>query len=99
MTKKNEECYRCGGIHGSENMKLHGYTICTTCRSKLGLLTDKTIKRHLKSFEKAKAIDPNKLTYEEEIRRRVEYLEKDYISKRIKLFHVLERLDLMIDHD
>lgn len=95
MQKDNNQCYKCEGESGKDNLVLHGYIICDSCKSKLGLLQDKTIKRHFLSFEKTKKEDPNNQSFEENIHNRLVCLDKDYISKRIKLSHILERLETM----
>jgi len=71
---------------------LFGYTLCLDCRANLKLFTDKTIERHALQFKEAKRQDPEHLTYEEEMRYRLDFIHKDYISKRIKLLHILSKL-------
>ena len=72
-------CFICGG----KGEGMYGFAVCDSCRPKLKLLSDKTIRRHyLKNPEK----------FSREIRRRLDYLEKDHIMKKIKLLHVQERL-------
>ena len=77
-------CCQCG----ADGKNLFGYTICDVCKSSLGLFTDETIKKHISLYDNS---DKNH-SYEEEIRDRFIILEKDYIKKRIKLFHIQERL-------
>ncbi len=62
---------------------MYGYAICDSCKPKLKLLSDKTILRHYSK-------NPEK--FSKEIQRRLDYLEKDHIMKKIKLLHVQERL-------
>ncbi len=93
MPKKPAECALCAGTEGCSN--LHGYLVCEPCKSKLGLLKDETIQRHVASFDKARKKSSKKPAYEEEIRNRLGFLEKDYVRKRIKLLHVVERLKRM----
>lgn len=76
-------CFQCG----KEGEKLFGYTICGTCKARLGLFTDETIRKHVSLYRSTK-----KHSYEEEIERRLVLMEKDYIKKRIKLLHIRERL-------
>ena len=71
---------------------LYGYTVCPACKIKLGLFQDKTIQRHNSTFAKAKENNPGRPSYEEEVRNRLIHLDKDYISKRIKLLHIQDRL-------
>jgi hypothetical protein len=76
MTKT---CFNCG----KKGTNIYGYTICDSCKSKLKLFSDETIKKHyLKNPEK----------FSKEIQRRLGFIDKDYIKKRIKLLHVQEQL-------
>ena len=77
------KCFQCGK-RGSE---LYGYTICDECKSKLGLLTDETINKHLMLYKKKNR------SYEDEIRRRLDFIDRDYKKKRIKLLYVLDMLE------
>jgi len=76
MAKK---CFNCG----KEGKNMYGYSICDGCKSKLRLFTDKTIERY-------NSKNPQK--FPEEIQRRLNSVEKDYIKKRIKLLHIQEQL-------
>lgn len=74
-----DNCFNCG----REGADFHGYSICGSCKSKLKLFTDETIKKyHTK--------DPEGFT--KEIQRRMEFLDKDYIKKRLKLLHIQEQI-------
>jgi len=75
-------CIYCRG----KGEEFYGYVICQGCRSKLGLFTDKTIERQASEYAGGKK------AYEEEIRRRLEFIETDYVKKKIKLMHVMDRL-------
>jgi len=73
-------CFQCG----NKGANMYGYTICDSCKSKLKLFTDETIRKHIALYRK-----PTKdRSYEEEIRFRLDFVEKDYIRKRIKLLHI-----------
>lgn len=74
-----DNCFNCGdpGKH------VHGYTICDSCLSKLKLFTDQTIQKH--SVKNPEA-------YKKDIESRIAFIDKDYIKKRIKLLHILDRL-------
>ena len=85
-------CYKCNEKNPAELQDMFGYTICSSCRSKMGLYQDKTLKKYVKSFEEAKKLDPGHLSFEEEMLRRLEIVEKDYISKKIKLQYILDRI-------
>ncbi len=63
--------------------KMHSFFVCDSCKSKLRLFTDATIRKYnSKSPEK----------FSKEIQKRLDDLEKGYIGKRIKLLHVQEQL-------
>jgi len=71
-----KQCFDCG----KNGTKMYNYIICDSCKSKLRLFTDKTIKKY------------NSKTFSEEIQKRLDKLDKDYIKKRIKLLHIKEQL-------
>ena len=89
------QCYKCEGTNESPLEHMFGYSICQTCKSKMGLFHDKTIQKYVVSHDKAREIDPAHPSFEEEIKRRLKVLEQDYISKRIKLLYVKHRLKTM----
>ena len=66
---------------------LYGYYFCDRCQSKLGLHSDKTILKNADSYDQSKPI-----SYEDEVIRRLQFMEKDFVKKRVKLLHILERL-------
>lgn len=66
----------------------YGVRICEACKSQLGLFSDETIKKHIAKFAEEKG--PR--TYEEEINYRLDYIEKDYLKKKLKLQYILERI-------
>jgi arsenate reductase-like glutaredoxin family protein len=74
--KKN--CYNCGTETAKE---LFHYPICDSCKSNLKLLTETTINKHYAKNPEA---------FSNEIQSRLDYIEIDYISKKIKLLHVKE---------
>ncbi len=69
-------CFQCG----KNGADMFGYAICDSCKSKLGLFTDATIKKY------------DSMKFREEISNRLKILEKDFIKKKIKLLHIQERL-------
>ncbi len=77
MTKT---CYNCGRATAKE---LFNYPICDSCKSKLKLLTEVTIKKHYSK---------NPEEFSKEIQRRLDFIEKDYINKKIKLLNVKEKI-------
>ncbi|MEI7579463.1 MAG: hypothetical protein WCJ58_05515 [bacterium] len=68
---------------------LYGILICDTCKAKLGLFSDATIKKHIELY----ANSEKNRSYEEEIRYRLKFIEADYLKKKIKLLHILARLE------
>jgi hypothetical protein len=90
---KVKQCFQCD--KAADGQEFHGYSICKTCKSELGLMQDDALKGHLLSYKKIKDKDPKKPSFEEEVRDRLSILEKAYISKKIKLLHIQERLKLM----
>lgn len=85
MTNKSKTCFQCGTT--KETMGLFNYTICQSCKSKLRLFTDESIQKYITEYKKSKDH-----SLETEMQNRLEILEKDYINKKIKLLHVLERI-------
>lgn len=80
-----KSCFQCG----DKGEDMYGYPICNMCKAQLGLFTDTTIRKHLARFKKT----PEDNSYEHELKRRLAFLDEDYIKKRIKLLHVLARLE------
>lgn len=78
-------CFQCG----NKGTELYGYIICDSCKRKLRLLTDQVIAKQSALYS-----NPiKKHSYADEIRGRLNYIDKKHIEQRIKLLHVLERLD------
>lgn len=72
-------CFNCG----KKGSLFYDYIVCDSCKSKLKLFSEETIKKHyLKNPEK----------FSKEIERRLDFIEKDYIKKKIKLLNVKEQL-------
>lgn len=69
------KCFNCGNAKTS---KLHGYSICAKCKSKLGLFTDKTISKYKNENPKG--------AFKEEIERRLDFIEKDYKKRKSNFF-------------
>ena len=87
-------CFKCDGEKVAPLTELFGYTICEACVKDLGLLTDKTIKRHKTKHD----TDPELRNYDDEILYRLDYIKKYYISSKIKLTHLLERIEYLKDN-
>ena len=88
------ECFKCHERDPEFLIKLYGYTVCKLCKSGLGLLQDKTIKKHQNNSErKALLSDVDVPLFHEEVQMRLNKMDRDYIGKRIKLLHILDRLD------
>lgn len=88
MTTPNT-CYKCSKPTSD---KLYGYSICADCVTNLALHQDTTIQRNREKYQKMKQHDMFQRDYLEDVRFRLKRLEEDYISKRIKLLHIKERL-------
>lgn len=87
-------CYKCDqSLESNEAIQLFDYTICNPCKKDLGLLQDKTIEKHFKSFDASYNSKFDSKSYAEEIDHRLNYIEKYYISSKIKLLHIKERLE------
>jgi hypothetical protein len=91
MTQPNT-CYKC---HEPTNNQLHGYFVCPDCITALALHQDNTIQRNRDKYRKMKQNDMFQRDYIEDVNFRLKRLEEDYISKRIKLLHIKERLEQM----
>lgn len=88
------QCYKCKqSLDSNKVMELFGHTVCEPCKKDLGLLQDRTIERHLKNFDSSYNSKFDSKTYNEEIEHRLDYIEKYYISSKIKLLHIKERLE------
>ncbi len=72
-------CFNCG----KKGNLFHGYIICDSCKFKLKLLSENTIKKHYSE-------NPEK--FSKEIERRPEFIDKDYIRKKIKLLDAKEKI-------
>lgn len=82
--QKIHQCFNCG----AEGSVMFDYTICESCKSKLGLFTEATIARHISTYQTSS----KQISYEAEIMRRLDYIEKDYIKKKLKLLYILEKI-------
>ncbi len=78
-----DSCILCG----EDGTDLYGYIICDTCKKKLKLIKDETIKKHRAMYDLKKDH-----SYHDEIENRLDLLEKDHIQKKIKLLHIQDRL-------
>ncbi len=73
---------------GADGSDMFGYIICNSCKSKLGLFTEATIAKNITNYKESS----KKLSYEDEIKRRLDFVEKDYIKKNLKLKYILEQV-------
>jgi len=74
-----KSCFNCG----KKGKNLYGYIICDSCKSRLGLFKDETI-------EKYASKNPEK--FSKDIDYRLDFIEKDFKKKRIKLLYIQEQL-------
>jgi len=77
------QCFQCG----KPGIDMFGFKICKSCKSRLGLLTDETIMKHMTHFNSS---EPH--SYLDEVNDKILFLENDYIRKRIKLLHIRKRI-------
>lgn len=85
MLKKSKLCFLCN----NNGIYYHGYFICNSCKSKLKLFTDASIRKYISR-------NPS---FEKEITKRLDYLDMDYIKKRIKLLNIKERINIVKKDD
>ncbi len=77
----SNSCFSCN----EKGHKFHGYIICDSCKKKLRLFTDETVRKYVMKFTKSK--------YEKEIRNKLISLEKNTIKQKIKLLDILTKLE------
>jgi arsenate reductase-like glutaredoxin family protein len=76
-------CFKCG----EKGEEFYGYTICNSCKNSLRLFSDKTIKKHIAKFTKT--------DYKNEIESRIDFIKKDFISKKIKLKYLRDKIETL----
>ncbi len=74
-----KKCFNCE----EKGTELFGYIVCETCKNKLRLFTEETTKKYYSKNPEA---------FTEDIKNRLEIIEKDYIKKKIKLLHIQEQI-------
>lgn len=79
------KCFNCS----NQGKDLYGISICEQCLTDLKLFNDETIKRQREEYKGDKG------SYEKEIDHRLDFVEKDYFKKKLKLLHIKERLGLI----
>ena len=82
---KPRVCCQCESRGGTVN--LYDYHFCAECESSLKLHSKETILKNSKSCNL-----PEPFTYGDEVAERLQTMEKDFIKKKVKLLHILERL-------
>ena len=82
---KQKSCCQCEAHDQIAN--LYGYYFCDRCQSKLGLHSDKTILKNAALYDQSKPI-----SYEDEVVNRLQFMEQDFVKRKVKLLHILERL-------
>jgi len=87
-----KRCFQCSYTNPKEISNLYGYDVCHSCKLKMGLLKDNTLRKHISSYEKVRETVPENPTYKEEVDYRLSFMEENYIRQRIKLLHIQERL-------
>ena len=79
----NDSCFNCG----SKGEELYEYIVCEDCKSKFKLFTDFKILNYVAEYD-----EDEDHTFKEEMEYRLDFIHKEYIKKRIKLLHILDRL-------
>lgn len=82
------KCFNCGAETSNQRYEI---TICPACEQDLRLFTDETIARQKAEYKTSE----KHAAYGDEIGDRLVFLEKDYLKKKIKLLHILERLEYL----
>ena len=82
------KCFNCGSNADSQ---IYGIPFCISCESDLRLFTDETIIRQRIEYKGSDKY----ASYQDEVSDRLILLERDYLKKRIKLLHILERIDYL----
>lgn len=86
-------CTLCGELSPNQIEIMYEYEICKCCKSKLRLHRDKTLKKYILDLDEQKRLDSKKLDLREEMEQRLDFIEKDYIKKKIKLQYIIDRID------
>lgn len=79
------KCFNCSSETGNI---LYGVAICKSCVTDLRLFTDDTIARQDAEYRPSEKYNSLKA----EVIDRLVIMEKDYLKKRLKLLHMLDRL-------
>ncbi|MEL6673260.1 MAG: hypothetical protein AAFR61_13745 [Bacteroidota bacterium] len=95
MDTLDDPCFNCEGTQGPTTEILYGHAICDACKGTLGLYQDATIEKHRAAYAEKQQLDPAAPSFQDELYRRLEKLEKDFILRKIKFMHMLDRLEKM----
>jgi hypothetical protein len=79
------KCFNCS----KPGKDIHGISICESCLVELRLFNDETIARQREEYMGERG------SYEKEIDYRLDFIEKDFLKKKLKLLHIKERLGLI----
>ena len=82
------KCFMCSS---SADTELYGIPVCNACKAELRLFSDNTILRQARDYRGFDAY----ASYHNEVFDRLQLLEVDYLKKRIKLLHILDRLEAL----
>lgn len=75
-----DKCFNCD----NKGTEFYDEIICNTCKSKLKLFKEETVKKYSTKFTKP--------VYKKEIKDKLLLLEKDFIKKKIKLLDILSKI-------
>ena len=87
------KCVLCTESESTQIEVVYEYPVCKHCYSKIRLFSDHTIEKHIRDYSLRKNQDPDQPDYAEDIKNRLEFIERDFIRKKIKLLHLLERTE------
>jgi DNA-directed RNA polymerase subunit RPC12/RpoP len=89
---ENPSCYRCGEKKETLLQPVYEFIICESCHSKIVLFKDETMIRHIRDLAEHGDMKKAYMDYKADLEKRLDFIEKDYITKRIKLLYLLDRL-------
>ena len=80
-----DSCFDC---NSKDTIDLYGYKICKSCKSKLLMYKDETIKKWIAEFKPTAEYK----TLSDQIAAKLDLGEKKYIKQKIKLLGIQDRL-------
>lgn len=84
-------CSLCDESDAKQIEIMYEYPICSNCIKKFRLHTDHSLNKYILDMDAQKKENPSNLTFREEMERRLELVEKEYIKKKVKIKYILDR--------